>query len=51
MDRVTRRPKCGKRMVPVVTISGRTELPSLSVSSNYLIAQPRPQSEAFSVRP
>ena len=23
----------------------------LSVSSNYLIAQPRPQSEAFSVRP
>jgi tRNA(Ile2) C34 agmatinyltransferase TiaS len=26
MDRTTRCPKCGKRMVPVVTISGRTDL-------------------------
>jgi hypothetical protein len=25
MDRITRCPKCGKRMVPVVTISGRTD--------------------------
>ena len=30
MDRVTRCPKCGKRMVPVVTISGRTELQCIS---------------------
>jgi tRNA(Ile2) C34 agmatinyltransferase TiaS len=26
MDRTTRCPKCGKRMIPVVTISGRTDL-------------------------
>jgi hypothetical protein len=25
MDRITHCPKCGKRMVPVVTISGRTD--------------------------
>lgn len=30
MDRTTRCPKCGKRMVPVVTISGRTELQCIS---------------------
>src|SRR6185436_4122235 len=30
MDRATRCPKCGKRMVPVVTISGRTELQCIS---------------------
>ena len=30
MDRVTRCPKCGKRMVPVVTISGRTERQCIS---------------------
>jgi hypothetical protein len=26
MDPITRCPKCGKRMVPVVTLSGRTDL-------------------------
>jgi hypothetical protein len=26
MDRTTRCAKCGKRMVPIVTISGRTDL-------------------------
>ena len=26
MDRITRCPKCGKRMASVVTISGRTDL-------------------------
>jgi hypothetical protein len=26
MDRITRCPRCGKRVVPVVTISGRTDL-------------------------
>jgi hypothetical protein len=26
MDRITHCPKCGKRLVPVVTISGRTDL-------------------------
>jgi phage FluMu protein Com len=26
MDRTMRCPKCGKRMVPVVTFSGRTDL-------------------------
>jgi hypothetical protein len=30
MDRTTRCPKCGKRMVPVVTISGRTDLECIS---------------------
>jgi hypothetical protein len=30
MDRITRCPKCGKSMVPVVTISGRTELQCIS---------------------
>jgi hypothetical protein len=30
MDRTTRCPKCGKRMVPVVTISGRTDLQCIS---------------------
>ena len=30
MDRTTRCPKCEKRMVPVVTISGRTDLQCIS---------------------
>ena len=30
MDRITRCAKCGKRMVPVVTISGRTDLQCIS---------------------
>jgi tRNA(Ile2) C34 agmatinyltransferase TiaS len=30
MDRLTRCPKCGKRMAPVVTISGRTDLQCIS---------------------
>ena len=30
MDRTTRCQKCGKRMVPVVTISGRTDLQCIS---------------------
>ena len=30
MDLITRCPKCGKRMVAVVTISGRTELQCIS---------------------
>ena len=30
MDRTTRFQKCGKRMVPVVTISGRTDLQCIS---------------------
>jgi hypothetical protein len=30
MDRTTRCPKCGKRMVPVVIISGRTDLQCIS---------------------
>ena len=30
MDRTTRCPKCGKRMVPIVTISGRTDLQCIS---------------------
>jgi hypothetical protein len=30
MDRTTRCPKCGKRMVPVVTFSGRTDLQCIS---------------------
>jgi hypothetical protein len=30
MDQTTRCPKCGKRMVPVVTISGRTDLQCIS---------------------
>jgi tRNA(Ile2) C34 agmatinyltransferase TiaS len=30
MDQTTRCPKCGKRMVPVVTFSGRTDLQCIS---------------------
>jgi len=30
MDLITRCSKCGKRMVPVVTISGRTDLQCIS---------------------
>ena len=30
MDRTTLCPKCGKRMVPVVSISGRTDLQCIS---------------------
>jgi hypothetical protein len=30
MDPATRCPKCGKRIVPVVVISGRTELQCIS---------------------
>jgi hypothetical protein len=30
MDRITRCPKCAKRLVSVVTISGRTELQCIS---------------------
>ncbi len=30
MDQVTRCPKCGKRMVPVITIAGRTDLQCIS---------------------
>lgn len=30
MDQITRCPKCGKRMVPVITIAGRTDLQCIS---------------------
>jgi uncharacterized OB-fold protein len=30
MDRITRCPKCGKLMVPVVTISGRADFQCIS---------------------
>jgi hypothetical protein len=30
MDQITRCPKCGKRVIPVVTISGRTDLQCIS---------------------
>jgi hypothetical protein len=30
MDRIAYCPKCGKRLVPVVTISGRTDLQCIS---------------------
>lgn len=30
MDRLTRCPKCGKRLVAVITISGRTDLQCIS---------------------
>jgi len=30
MDPITRCPKCGKRTVPVVTLSGRTDLQCIS---------------------
>jgi len=30
MDRITNCPKCGKRLVPVVTLSGRTDLQCIS---------------------
>ena len=30
MDKITRCQKCGKRMVPVVTLSGRTDLQCIS---------------------
>lgn len=30
MDRITRCPQCGKRLVPVVMISGRTDLQCIS---------------------
>jgi hypothetical protein len=30
MDPITRCPRCGKRMVPVVTFSGRTDLQCIS---------------------
>jgi hypothetical protein len=30
MDRITRCDKCGKRLVPVVTLSGRTDLQCIS---------------------
>jgi hypothetical protein len=32
MDQITRCPKCGKRMIPVVTISGRTDLQCIVVT-------------------
>ena len=47
MDRTTRCPKCGKRMVLVVTISGRTDLqciscddPAVKWAESPLMAQP-----------
>jgi hypothetical protein len=49
MDRTTRCPKCGKRMVPVVTISGRTDLqcvscddPAMKWAESPLIAPEKP---------
>jgi transcription elongation factor Elf1 len=30
MDRITQCPRCGKRRVPVVTLSGRTDLQCIS---------------------
>jgi hypothetical protein len=30
MDRITHCPKCGKRRVPVITLSGRTDLQCIS---------------------
>jgi tRNA(Ile2) C34 agmatinyltransferase TiaS len=49
MDRITHCPKCGKRMVPVVTISGRTDLqciscedPAVKWAENSLTAPEKP---------
>jgi tRNA(Ile2) C34 agmatinyltransferase TiaS len=49
MDRTTSCPRCGKRMVPVVTISGRTDLqciscddPALKSTESPLTAPERP---------
>ena len=30
MDQITRCPKCGKRMIAVITVSGRTDLQCIS---------------------
>jgi hypothetical protein len=49
MDRITHCPKCGKRRVPVVTFSGRTDLqciscddPTLKWAESPLIAPEKP---------
>ena len=49
MDRITHCPKCRKRMVPVITFSGRTDLqciscddPAVKWADNRLIAPEKP---------
>jgi hypothetical protein len=49
MDRITHCPKCGKQMVPVVTLSGRTDLqciicddPAVKWAESPLIAPEKP---------
>jgi hypothetical protein len=52
MDRVTRCEKCGKRLVPVVTISGRIDLqciscddPAVKLTLSPLTAPEKPTTE------
>jgi hypothetical protein len=49
MDQITHCPKCGKRLVPVVTLSGRTDLqciicddPAVKSAESPLIAPEKP---------
>ena len=49
MDQITHCPKCGKRLVPVVTLSGRTDLqciicddPAVKWAESPLIAPEKP---------
>jgi hypothetical protein len=49
MERITRCPKCGKLMVPVISISGRTDLqciscddPAVKWAESPLVAPERP---------
>jgi tRNA(Ile2) C34 agmatinyltransferase TiaS len=49
MDQTTRCPKCGKRMVAVVTVSGRTDLqciscddPAVKLAESPPVASKRP---------
>jgi phage FluMu protein Com len=52
MDRTTRCKKCGKRLVPVVTISGQTDLqciscddPAVKFADSPLTAPDKPTTE------
>jgi hypothetical protein len=49
MDRITRCPQCGKQLVPVVMISGRTDLqciscddPAVKLAESLAIAPEKP---------
>ena len=49
MDQITHCPKCGKRLVPVVTLSGRTDLqcilcddPAVQWAESPLVAPEKP---------